>query len=89
MPGKVKFDPARAVVVFAPQGQSHQMAALEPEDVPTEGARYESSASSSSSDDGILPVYLCALCLDAIVLGRGGTLWCSTCWSRHVFKMCF
>ena len=180
LPGKVKFDPARAVVVFAPQGQSHQMAALEPEDVPTEGARYESSAadnvqasegetidldcreesmgerlarampllqeavmagerglphrilqaavnaqqagvsiqgfpeaiinvvlaaegadaerlpsddgsqegsdaesessvSSSSSDDGMLPVYLCALCINTIGLGGGGTLWCSTC----------
>ena len=36
---KVKFDPARAVVVFAGRSQGHQMAALDPKDVPLEGAR--------------------------------------------------
>ena len=44
-------------------------------------------AEDSSSDDGKLPVYVCAICDNTIVLGRGGTLWCTTCRSKHVFKV--
>ena len=44
-------------------------------------------AEDSSSDDDKLPVYACAICDNAIVLGGGGTLWCTTCRSKHAFKV--
>ena len=44
--GKVKFDPARAVVVFAGKSQGHQVAVLDPKDVLMEGVLYKSSAGS-------------------------------------------
>ena len=44
-------------------------------------------AEDSSSDNDKLPVYACTICNNAIVLGRGGTLWCTTCRSKHVFKI--
>jgi hypothetical protein len=46
-PGKAKFDPARAVVVFAGKSQGHQVAVLDPKDVLTEGALYVSTAGSA------------------------------------------
>ena len=44
-------------------------------------------AEDSSSDDDKLPVYACAICDNAIVLGGGGTLGCTTCRSQLVFKV--
>jgi hypothetical protein len=45
--GKAKFDPTRAVVVFAGTSQGHQVAVLDPKDVLTEGALYVSTAGSA------------------------------------------
>ena len=41
----------------------------------------------SSSDDDGLPMYLCALCNDVMMLGRGGALECATCRSHRVYKV--
>ena len=45
------------------------------------------SDSDSSSDNSTLPMYPCTQCDKAMVLGGGGTLLCTTCWSRQVFSI--
>jgi hypothetical protein len=46
-PGKAKFDPTRAVVVFAGKSQGHQVVVLDPKDVLMEEASYVSTAGST------------------------------------------
>ena len=41
----------------------------------------------SSSDDDMLPMYMCTSCNNAMVLGGGSTLECATCRSRRVFNI--
>ena len=41
----------------------------------------------SDDDDDRLPMYKCALCDGAVVLGGGGVLKCSTCRSRRGFHV--